>query len=68
MSEKKIEAYGIWDEELFSLVNDKAGVILTIFEDPNISHCALTFNNHIIIYAASCDENIIGVYVERSKK
>jgi hypothetical protein len=68
MNKKKLKAYGIWDAELRSLITDKSGVITTIFEDPHISHCTLTFNNNINIYAASCDENVIGVYVERSKK
>lgn len=68
MNRKKIKVYGILNEELISLVNDKAGVILTIFEDMNISHTVLTFNDNLVVYAALCDENTIGVCVERSKK
>jgi hypothetical protein len=68
MSKKKIKVYGILGEGLTSKIKDKVGVITSIFEDLEVTHCVLTFDKDMIVYAALCDENTISVCVEKGVK
>ena len=68
MSDKEIKVYGALNEEFEFEVKDRVGIIGAIFDNRYISSSVLTFEDGMIIYAALCDENTIGVCVERSKK
>lgn len=68
MSERKIKIYGLLKDELPSKFKNMMSLINTIFDSTHISHCVLTSDNGVVLYARLCSENVIGICFENEVK